>query len=643
MVELSIRIVLSGLLVFIAGLTSHPPFFAALQIAGFQVALAFLCSRLEKNQSRTSSVAALQAGADSIMISFALGATGLPYLDNFAILSFAPIVFSAARHQANPFLMAPIAAAGLVAANMAHRDWQLPTGESLAAALCFLAVGCLVRPLKVVQPVPQSEIEEPVMEEGVFDIDPRTIEVENQLLELRETYRLLSDAYRALSRKSRKDRVAAVLSESQGVHSGNAFFRLCDKIAEACGCDAVLLYTATQIGDNFVLRGAYGNLSEQQLTEAIPVKPKQSVALIREQADRISESMESIRPCNNIILQLEGKVVGLLTVIGSDRDNLFEATETLAPSSELIARMVSVEEHRESVERRLTETEVLYAVVANAEGASTRAEVAARVARDFQSVLNLEHLAIYGINGDNEYLLAREGRELSVVQGMNFSGKLGVEGWLAEGANEILLIDARSSELLEKEIIVKERVGSCVVIPIGNPKNPHGFISAASGRIAGIDMSEVETLRAAAAELSRIFERPENPSIEDEGILSPRQFVDKVGKIEGVMVTLFPMQLKELTERYGKPAINHALRTMMLRIRPYVPNGAFMCRHQDGMFMVYLPGYERDAAAQWANDVASLNPTAGIKTPDGSTKIPMQLRVKVAAISPQLNQFLVGA
>ena len=234
-----------------------------------------------------------------------------------------------------------------------------------------------------------------------------------------------------------------------------------------------------------------------------------------------------------------------------------------------------------------------------------------------------------------------------LLDSMKFEHGRGVEGWISSGCGEICLIDARSNDMLPSELIIKERVGSCVILPIGSESNPVGYISAASGRIAGIDMSDVETLRAAAAELSRLLSRRDRPNEESDGILSPKQFIERVARVEGVMITLLPLQIKDLEQKYGKPAMAHAMRTVMLRIRPHVPYGALMCRHPDGMFMVYLPGASREAATEWANEVSSKTPSAGIRTPDGSQKIPLQLRVKVAALdprtSPQINQLLAAS
>jgi hypothetical protein len=623
MVELSVRLVLSGVLVFMAGATGVPSFATAVQLAIFQAIVGFLTSRISKRDLRTPAVAALIAATDAITIAFALASGGSTVLETYAMASLAPIIYAAARHRANPFLMAPISAAGIVIAEMANHSWKLPNTNLLGLALTFLVIGCLVKPLGKVQGVPESELESHFYDDDDFlETDPKRIEAETQLLELRETYRTLRDEYRNLDRKSKKYKVAGM---------------------EACGADGILLYITSQSGEHFVVRGAAGNVNEMQVTEAMQVQSNQSIAIIRDRADQFSNQLDPSRPSSNIVLQSDGKVIGLLTVVGKGRDNLFESLEALEPCADFIANVVLHEQHTESVERRLNETEVLYAVVANADGANSKVEISSRVARDFQNILQLEHIGINLIENDQAQMLASEGRELRILDAMSFRNGNGVSGWLSQGGNEISLIDARAGDTLSSELVIKERIGSIAIIPIGARGNPIGFISAASGRVAGIDTTDIETLRAAAVELGRLFEKPEPVASSEDGILSPRKFVEAVATAEGVMVSLIPLQMKEMESRFGKPAMRHALRAMTLRIRPYVPAGAYICRHPDGMFLVYLPGFDRDRATAWANEVIQLNPGAGIRTPDGSARIPLQLRVKVAALSPQFNQFLVGA
>lgn len=641
MVELSVRLVLAGLMVFIAGFTGVPPFEATMKISLLQCALGIFTFALDRKNLRLPAISALIACADAIMIEFALASViKSPALETFGFLALAPIIISAARFNSNPFLMAPVASAGFLVAHMASNGWHLANQNVLGYALTFLIIGCLVKPYSKSAPVVYEEpVEKEETEPSVYVEQFRIVESYNE--ELRNNYRQLKDAYRDLDRKSRKDRVAAILAESKGISNQSGFFFICEKIAEATGAAGVLLYTVANIGDHFVIRGAAGDLNELQLTESLAISSKQAIAVVREQADLLSQGLSMDKPCSNVVLQHEGKVVGVLTITARDKDHLFESLESLQHCSALLASMVVEEQQRESIRRRLTEVEVLYAVVSNAEGASSHTEVAARIARDFQSVLQIEHLAIYSIDDEESKLLALEGRELNLVGSMTFENGGGLVGWLNSGSPEILISDARTSSLLPSEAIVRNRVGSYVVIPINGDTGPCGFVTAASGRIAGIDATELATLRTAAAELSRLLSKPEVPNVEDEGILSPRKFIEAVGKSEGTMVTLIPLQYREFERKYGKPAVAHALRTLTFRVRPHAPSGSIMCKHPDGLIMVYMPTIDKDHAAAWANDLANKGLGADLKTPDGTAKMPLQLRVKVATLSPQFNQFLV--
>ena len=636
------RLVLAGLMVFIAGATGMPPFMAILQLAGLQCAVGVFTFTLDRKNLRLPAISALIACADALMIEFALASVAKsPALITFGFLAFAPIVLSAARHNANPFLMAPVVSSGLVIAHMANNGWHFANTNILGIALTFLVVGCLVKPISKSAPSDDYEDNESQME-PTYDLAQLQL-VEAYNAELRSNYRQLKDAYRDLDRKSRKDRVAAILAEANGVANQSGYFFLCEKIAEATGAAGVLLYTVANATDQFIIKGAAGELNETQLTESLHINAKQSLALVREQADMLSVTLDPEKPSSNVVLQHEGKVIGILTITGRDRDQLFEAQESIQTCTSLVASMVVEAQRRDGMKRRLTEVEVLYAVVSNAEGACTKSEIAARIARDFQEVLQVEHLSISAVEEEESRVLALEGRELNLLGSMKFDNGGGLIGWLNSGAPEILISDARSNSLLPSDAIVRNRIGSYVIIPIPGETGPVGFITAASGRVSGVDSTEVATLRSAAAELSRLFAKPEDHEAIDEGILSPRKFVEAVGKSEGVMVTLIPLQYKEYERKFGKPAIAHAMRTLGLRIRPHVPVGSLMCKHPDGLIMVYLQGSEKESAAAWANDLVAKGMGADLKTPDGSAKMPLQIRAKVASLSPQFNQFLVPA
>lgn len=642
MAELSVRLLLSGLAVFVAGFAGLPPFMSTLQIAVMQSAVGIFAFILERRKMRLPAISGLIACADAIMIEMLLASvTKSPALETFGLIALAPIIYSAARFGSNPFLMAPVAAAGFVGSQMFFNHMTLPSQNILGYALSFLIVGCLAKPLTAGETV-YIEVEKLVADSDAVPVAHLAV-VEGQMIELRENYRQLRDAYRDLDRKSSKDRVAAALADITGSTFGSGYFGLCERVAEACGADAVLLYTVAQLGDQFTVRGAAGDTSESQLTEAIDVRSRQAVATIRNQADQASKAIDPNRPCGNLVLQKDGKVTGLMTVVARDKDSLFEALESLQPCSTIISNLVAKEQEHELLERRLTEVEVMYAVVAHSEGACTKSEIASRIAREFQSILQVEHLSIHLLEGDDHRVLASEGRDVNIMNSLEFSTGPGLEGWKAGGCDELWLPDVRVSNMLSSEAIVRSRVGSFVTIPIPGDHGVTGFINAASMRVGGIDRSEIKTLRACAAELAHQFRRPEQPAQAEMGMLSPRSFVEQVGKRAGVVVTLIPGQFKDFEHKFGKAAMSHVMRTLSLRIRPHVPYGGLMCKHPDGMIMAFLPGSERDYASEWADDLVAMNLSQDLRTPDGSNRVPIQLRVKVAATNPQFNQFLVGS
>ncbi|HLO98897.1 MAG TPA: hypothetical protein VK171_09915, partial [Fimbriimonas sp.] len=148
MAELSVRLLLSGLAVFIAGFAGLPPFATTLQIALMQSAVGIFSFILERRKLRLPAISALIACADAIMIEMLLASVSKsPALETFGLIALAPIVYAASKFKANPFLMAPVAAAGFVGSQMFFNNMTLPSTNILGYALSFLIVGCLAKPL----------------------------------------------------------------------------------------------------------------------------------------------------------------------------------------------------------------------------------------------------------------------------------------------------------------------------------------------------------------------------------------------------------------------------------------------------------------------------------------------------------------
>jgi hypothetical protein len=627
MVELSVRLVLAGILLFVAGATGMPSFNVAASVGGLQCAVAVLVFLLDRKNLRLPAVSSIIAISDAAMIATCLGCiTKYPALEIYGFLALVPLSLANARHHSNPYLMAPIAATSIILSSMAFRSWEMPSMNILGVALTFLVVGCLMKPFEKA-PI----IEEIATQETHVPLTPEVMLTEMQLIELKETYRQLREAYRDLDRKSRRDRVMSQLSEARNGATSGFYFRLCERIAEITGVQTAVIYTTSSMQDYFLVRGGAGELNQQQLTESLPIKAKQAIAMIREQADKLTRSFEPSRPVTNLILQHESKVIGVLTVSAHSKDAVFEAAEEIQPCISMISAMIVEEQKRESVEKKLAETEVLYAVVANADGAKNRAEVAERVARDLQSALQVEHLAIFQIEGGEIEQLAREGRDLQLIDEFRFETGNGARGWIQEGGKEIILFDARVGETMSSEALIRTRIRSCALIPIGNAPDRTGFILAASDRIGGMDQHILSTLRSASLELTRLFER-EGEHSEADGLMAPRQFAAAIGQMKGVMVTLIPIQMRELEHKFGKAALSFGLRKLSLKVRPLVPKGSLICRHPDGMFLVFMPQAEREFAMNWANDVVESDLGDDIRLSDGITRMPIAMRAKVAAL-----------
>jgi hypothetical protein len=62
-----------------------------------------------------------------------------------------------------------------------------------------------------------------------------------------------------------------------------------------------------------------------------------------------------------------------------------------------------------------------------------------------------------------------------------------------------------------------------------------------------------------------------------------------------------------------------------------------MTRRNEGDYVVFIPSTDSEFVRRWANDAATLASLVGVRTPDGSTRIPLALRAKVAPMNPHPN------
>ena len=638
MVELSVRFLIAGALVFLSGLTGYPMFDSAWKIAIGLGLLAGTIYYLDAKKLRSPSIAGLLATGDSALLASTLaGIPHFPGLESFGCLTLVPCLWAAWKHRASGLLMAPVVAMCLLVTDSANHMWQVPPNLVIGQAVAILVVGLLIQPYTRGVQLKSENVGDPTVQD--LDIS----EFADHMIEMRENYRQLRDAYRDLDRKTKRDQVCAQLAEVRGTVGGNLLEHMLDRTVSLSGADGAVLYVVAQFADTMVVKCTSGKVAEAQKVESLEVSTKQAIAIIQHQADQLTRSLQSDALTTNLVIQHQGRVVGMLSLTARGDDKLMAAIETANLTLPMFGSTIVEEQRRVNVERRLQETETLYAVVATADGATTKTEIASRLVRDLAGVLEADNVAVFAVD-ENELLpLATDGRPIRLLELMSFANGAGIQGWIETGAPELNLMDVRKDQRFPAEASLRARVGSYCVQPILVGDQLFGILSAASIRVGGLDIGHVETLRAAAAELSRLFTKMDRTNDLAEGILAPKDFAEVVAERSGYMVTLDPMRLAELETKFGKPALTHAMRQLGLRIRARAPQGSIICRHPSNLFLVFIETEDGTAPTSWANEMAAIGPQIGIRTPDGTTRIPIDIRAKVARYSPQNSQVLLSA
>ena len=622
MVELSIRLLVSGLLVFATGIVAPGEFVAALGVAGIQASGAGLMERLIARGLMSGRVALAFAAIDAGAIAVVL-ARGVPPMWAAALAPLALVgpALAIRLRDASPNLalpLAPLAVAGAFAANGDPNLAILPTVATTLAALAMWANGG-VRTVTLT-------VDAPVVTKSAEDEDA-------VLADLRLAFRKLREAYRELEKSSRRDRMLAGLGEARMGMEGTQFERVTSRLRKLAGADGLVLYTVAQYDDLFVVRAAVGDLAAAQTTQPLEINAKAAAADIAHGADHLLATLRDGVPGTNVPLLHDGRVVGVLAASAKDADEVPRIAAALEGVAPWVAGLVVDGTKRESTERRLRETELLYAVSTGTDGASGRSDLAQRAVRELKEILEADHISIALVENGVLTPLASEGVKAPILEAMSFAGGAGVEGWVRTGAPEIAMSDVRNDGRCSPESALRARIGSFVAIPLGIANGIGAVLCAATARVGGLDLPQIEALRAAGAELARRFAKPLT-SDEGEGLLAPSEFATRLMR-GGALVTLDPIRLEVHEAAFGKPATTHALRTLAQRVRARLPEGAAACRTGEGRVLVWLPSATEAEAVSWGNEMAAISGTLGLRTPDGTRRIPIALRAKAAVLEPQ--------
>lgn len=614
MFEFCTRLVIAGALAFAAGAIPGMDFAATAKIAVAVAAVGAFGYELERRGKRTPGISGLLACADAFAIAMLTAQNGAIGWLGFLVL--APIGYAALVHGARPLSMSSVASGSLLLAEVSyHRPLD---DHLLGQVLGVLLVGMLTGR--------RREVERETELQGTPDA----------VVELKTRYSQLRDAYRELEANSRRDRATSVLASAISGEALGWARRLSVGIADVTGAGRVVLYTRSEYGPNLVVQAVEGEEGREQ---AIGLDMRAPLAHHRFTAQAsIAETRSSLAdPFDLIMLVHNGQVVGMVQFEHPTPEGLEAARGILEIVSGTLAALVVDGLRREDAERRRREAELMYDMAALAAGAESAAVVATRFCRELMEALRADHIGIFLIELDGPRPLARQGADVRLLENMSFAEGRGIPGWVRIDAPELLMFDVRSDSRCPVGEAIKARVGSYLVLPLEFGSGTFGYISAATQRTGGLDLGAAETLRIASAELGHSLSR-HRETAGPEGLMTPREFQAHLSSRKGSLIVLDVIRMERLIDLFGRPALTHALRRFSRRMASRLPVGGAICNRSDGSFLAYLPEADESFASLWANELAATASMIGLRTPDGSNRIPLAVRTKVAALDRQSHE-----
>lgn len=648
MFELIVRVVLASGAMAAAGILGQPSFEVAWKTSVFFAAYSYLLYMVGQRGLRNPGIAGLAAVVDGGVIAVFLADMGR--LADFGFVCALPMVVAYFRDKANAAMMAPLVASFLLIGANLFGGGNGFTPALLVQALGVLVVGVVLSQVRTARenkrerqaaeaalaptPEPAATTHQPA--------EPMLSVGEQEYIELRDSFRALTDSARELEKRGRKDRACVQLFESAVRQSSSPFAAVAASIQDLTGAEGVILYAAAHSGETLVVRSSAGSIDQAIAEASLSVPRRATEAEVEAQAKATilatrSEDAKSVFTC--IALKVRGKLAGMLALFHSNaielEASLRRTNETIDFLSELVSDLVSREDDR----RRMKEAELLYTVATTTLGATTKANLAGRVVRELGDAVKTDHLSVWSVENGTAELLASEGADLQIVPEVVFPQGKGVEGWLRSGGPILKIDNARNDARIPSQEAVRRRIGSLLLVPLEFGAQPFGFLVATTGKPNGIDTGEAETLRAVSAELSQAIARITDTVHGPEGLATPREFYDIVQRGgEGHLVYLEVPGRDELAEAFGKPALEHAIRRFAVRLRSELPLGAALTRRNEGDYVAFVPSNDEEFVRRWANDVAALASMVGVRTPDGRTRIPLALRAKVAPVNQQLHR-----
>ncbi len=632
MFEFGLRLVIAAVIFTVSAVFGTPPQDIAWKVSVATVVFGLVGFRLESKNALSGGFAALIASADSFVIATLIGSVG--HLNTLGFLVLIPMINAALRHGAQATTMAPIAAASLFASYAMFPGNPMAQDIVLAQAAAVMATGLLFGALRSQSTTYEAERPEFAL-----------VQTTDGLIEIRESYRTLKKAYQDLESRTRKPVRLAELEEVRPHRREEFFLNLAKKLAVIGEIESVGVYSYAQFESSMVIRGAAGDYGQKLANSALTVKVHAALSLVRNQThqalEALKDSADARKVANILLTETTGRIVGMLCLMSQDEDALEEARSRLEELAPSLAQILVDYSRREALLRRANQAELLYETACVTQGATTVQALAERVVQQLWDLSDVDHVGFTLCDDDRTETLISRGAGFQILETMNFTTGTGSEAWRELGSPELAVFDLRSDARCSSADCLKQRIGSMCIAPVSNNLGCVGYLAMATHRAGGVDSAEVETLRTVAVELGRALNRLMTKEEATEGLLTSSEFLGFVSDHPaGCIILLEPIKLDRLEETFGRPELSHAIRQLAGRLRSKLPAGGALCRKPEGSFVAYLPHATRDVAALWANDATAMASMIGLKTPDGSSRIPLGLRAKVAEFGKQEDEIL---
>jgi GAF domain-containing protein len=642
--EFAFRVVGAGLLAVLGGL-GLLPFPIAWRLSLFLSAYALVAYLAQERGLMNPARYGILAVADVVCLSLVLGYAGL--LDTASFLVLVPVVYAVAKRGTSPVAVGSVSAGVLFGVDIWREGGVSFTWGFLVQVAGVLGISLLAHQERIV--VTPKTIQEMLAELARSAGAEREDQSLQALLDLREKYRQLSSAYRELEKRSRVDRLGVALMLSRSSPGDWSFFA--ETLRKELGADGVVLHTVSGDKERLVVRSSSGTDEGAVGSVAIALHPFEAAHKLRSRAQEAMEAMglgtdgntgANPRPHGNVLLRDRGRLVGLLTLFARTREQLEEVIRRAEEAEAVLARVVSEEIRRQQERSRMLEAELMYELVSHFEGSASPADLGSRASRVVKEILGCDSVNVWLIEEGKPVLVGSSGKAVRLFETFLYP-EGGWEGWKARGFPEVLAPSTSDHPLIDPQTALRQRVGSYLVVPLRSGEETLGFITASAVSQGILGKDSVRVLRDASAEVARCLEvlSERGRRQGSRGLLTVREFQNEVQNLNTQPACLVYVEPLHGTaeEEPGSVMMARVVRELGLLLKRFAPREARICRRASGSYIVLLPGYDGEATHRWANELAAVAAMRSVEGGDGTVKVPLAIRVRVADLYSKIETF----